>query len=241
VRTNTQATSLPAAIETPFSSWPSYAAARRDPKLAMNKVSRRTETPTVFVVDDDQTIRETVCEILEGDGYAVHSFANGTAFLQDYRPGHAACLVVDALLPEMSGVELVGRVKAVDPEVPTIIIAGKATLATAIGAMRAGAVDLIEKPFSPEQLLAGIEIAVSKAKRMTARASGPPKCISPVFNLTERQNEILELVIDGKPSKIIAADLGISQRTVENHRAAIMKKTGSRSIPSLVRATLAVV
>lgn len=239
--TKTQATSLPAAIEAPFSSWSGYAAARQGPKLATNTASRGTERLTVFVVDDDQTIRETVCKILEGDGYAVHSFANGTAFLQDYRPGHTACLVVGALLPEMSGVELVGRVKVVDPEMPSIIIDGNATLATAIGAMKAGAVDLIEKPFSPEQLLEGIAIAVSKAKRATVSAADPPNCLSPEFNLTKRQTEILELVIDGKPSKIIAADLGISQRTVENHRASIMKKTGSRSIPSLVRATLRVV
>jgi len=238
VRTNTQNTSLPVASETPYASWSSYAASPRGRSRAQHAVSRRVEVPVVYVIDADQALPERACEMLEERGYAVHSFADGASLLQNYRPSDASCLLIDATLRGMSSIELTRRVKIIDPAVPVIIIDGHATLATAILAMRAGAVDLIEEPFSSAHLLKSIERVLPKAKWMAAGIRAIDKNISRTYNLTHRQTQILELVLNGSPNKNIAADLGISQRTVENHRAAIMKKTGSRSVPDLVRATL---
>lgn len=232
---------LATANERPVLSRSSYAASPRRLSLAIHAASCGTVTPTVYVVENERAAREMACDILEGDGYAVHSFVDGARFLQDYRSGRAGCLLVDIALPGMNGLELMGRVKAIDPALPTIIMDGNATLATAILAMRAGAVDFVEKPFSSEQLLESVERVLPKVTRIMPNTHGSNRHKSPGFNLTRRQGQVLELVLDGWPSKNIACDLGISQRTVENHRAAIMKKTGSRSVPALVRATLALV
>lgn len=225
----------------PVLSRSSCAVSPRRPSLAIHTACCGTHKPTVYVVANERSTREMACDILEGDGYVVRSFADGASFLQDHRTVHIGCLLVDGALPGMSGLELIGRVKVIDPALPTIIMDCNATLATAILAMRAGAVDFVEKPFSSEQLLESVARVLPKGTRIMPSTNGSSRHKLPGFNLTRRQGQILELVLDGWPSKNIACDLGISQRTVENHRAAIMKKTGSRSVPALVRATLALV
>ncbi|MGA3064460.1 MAG: chemotaxis protein CheB [Methylocystis sp.] len=194
---------------------------------------------TIFVVDDDAGIRDTVRESLEARGWLVETFASCEAFLSALRPGREGCLVIDAVLPGMDGFELLERLKADKLTLPAIMITGHGDVSMAVKAMRAGALDFIEKPFGHEELLASITHALEQAPGSARSEDRRMAAASHLNGLTTRQRQILDLVLAGHPSKNIAADLGISQRTVENHRAAIMQKTGSRSIPALIRLAVA--
>jgi len=194
---------------------------------------------TVFVVDDNRAVREAMRDLLRANGYAVRAFADGEAFFAAFRPSHEGCVLVDALMPGMSGVELIERLKAAGHDLPAIVITGNGAVPMAVQAMKAGAVDFIEKPVGHEELLTSVRRALD-LMRDTAKASTWREIAAKrVASLTARQHQILDLVLAGHPSKNIAADLGISQRTVDNHRAAIMRKTGSKSLPALVRTALA--
>ena len=194
---------------------------------------------TIFVVDDDRAIREAMRDLLQERGYSVQIFADGPAFFEAYRPGHKGCVLVDALMPGMSGIELIERLKADGYELPAIVITGSGAVPMAVQAMKAGAVDFIEKPVGHDDLLASVERALDQTRDAAALSASRELATTSVASLTTRQRQILDLVLAGHPSKNIAADLGISQRTVDNHRAAIMKKTGSKSVPALVRTALA--
>jgi two-component system CheB/CheR fusion protein len=195
--------------------------------------------PVVFVVDDDEQVREAIRSVLEDDGRAVEDFPSCEAFLEGYRPGREACLLVDAHLPGMKGVELLQRLKEAGHSLPAVMITGNSDVPMAVEAMKAGAFDLIEKPVSRGDLLACVERAFDLARDSSKLVAWQSDAASHVATLTDRQRQIMEMVLAGHPSKNIAADLGISQRTVENHRAAIMKKTGSKSLPALARVSLA--
>jgi two-component system, chemotaxis family, CheB/CheR fusion protein len=201
----------------------------------------QTDEPTIFVVDDDRSIREAMRDLLEEDGYSVELFADGPAFLQAYRPGRDGCLLVDALMPGMSGIGLIERLKAEGHTLPAIMITGNGAVPMAVQAMKAGAVDFIEKPVRHDDLLASVKRALDQTRDATKLSASRETAATRVSSLTVRQRQILALVLAGHPSKNIAADLGISQRTVDNHRAAIMRKTGSKSLPALIRTALAAV
>ncbi len=188
------------------------------------------QTSTVFVVDDDRSIREAMRDLLSENGYAVELFADGPAFFEAYRPGREGCLLVDALMPGMSGVEVIERLKADGHALPAIVITGNGAVPMAVQAMKAGAVDFIEKPVGHEDLLASVKRALDQTRDTAKLSAWRETAATSVASLTTRQRQILELVLAGHPSKNIAADLGISQRTVDNHRAAIMRKTGSKSL-----------
>jgi two-component system CheB/CheR fusion protein len=193
--------------------------------------------PLIFVVDDDSNVREGFRSLLEQDGWTVVDFASCEAFLEHYRPGTGACLLIDAYLPGMSGLELLRRLAG--HRLPAIMLTGSSDVAIAVQAMKAGAADFIEKPVGRAELLASIERAVEQSRDSSRLVAVREDAANHVAGLTPRQREIMALVLAGAPSKNIAADLGISQRTVENHRAAIMQKTGSKSLPALARLALA--
>ena len=193
--------------------------------------------PLIFVVDDDSNVREGFRSLLEQDGWTVVDFASCEAFLEHYRPGTGACLLIDAYLPGMSGLELLRRLAG--HRLPAIMLTGSSDVAIAVQAMKAGAADFIEKPVGRAELLASIERAVEQSRDSSRLVAVREDAANHVAGLTPRQREIMALVLAGAPSKNIAADLGISQRTVENHRAAIMQKTGSKSLPALARLELA--
>jgi two-component system, chemotaxis family, CheB/CheR fusion protein len=197
------------------------------------------QASTVFVVDDDRAVREAMGDLLREHGYPVQVFADGSAFLEAYRPGRGGCLLVDALMPGMSGIELIERLKAENCGLPAIVITGNGAVPMAVQAMKAGAVDFIEKPVGHEDLLASVKRALDRTRDAATLSASRGTAVTRVASLTARQRQILDLVLAGHPSKNIAADLGISQRTVDNHRAAIMRKTGSKSLPALVRTALA--
>jgi two-component system CheB/CheR fusion protein len=191
--------------------------------------------PTVFIVDDDPGIRRSLRAVLEDHGRRVRDYASGEEFIQRYRPVGEACLLADFNLPGMDGVDLLRRLNDNGMALPTIIITGEGGIPMAVAAMRAGATDVVEKPLRVLHLIACVEKALGMASSLRRRAKVRHMAEGRIARLTPRQQEIMEMVLAGHPSKNIAADLGISQRTVENHRAVIMKKTGAKSLPALAR------
>jgi two-component system CheB/CheR fusion protein len=190
---------------------------------------------TTYIVDDDPEIRATICEVLEGDGYTAQDFASSEDFLAGYRPGSEGCLLVDAHLPGMSGVGLLRALRARGDHLPVILITGDGDIGLAVEAMRAGACEFIEKPVSRADLLASIARAIAQSHDIRLVDAIHEGAAALVAELTDRQREIMNMVLAGHPSKNIAADLGISQRTVENHRAAVMERMGVKSLPELAR------
>lgn len=202
-------------------------------------VAGRRGSSVIFVVDDDSNIREGIRRVLEEDGRIVEDYASCEAFLEAYQPGREACLLIDAYLPGMNGIELLQRLKDTGRRLPAIMITGNSDVPIAVQAMKAGASDFIEKPISPSDLRASIECVLEQSRDSRKLLAWRETAANHVAGLTSRQRQIMELVLAGHPSKNIAADLGISQRTVENHRASIMKRTGSKSLPALARLALA--
>ena len=198
-------------------------------------------SPVVFVVDDDGRLRAIMRETLEAEGHTVEDYETSEAFLEAYRPGRVECLLIDAYLPGMSGLELLQRLRDSGYKLPAVMITGNSDVSMAVQAMKAGASDFIEKPVGREELLTIVERALEQSRDSSKQFAWREAAANHIADLTPRQREIMELVLAGHPSKNIAADLSISQRTVENHRAAIMRKTGSKSLPALARLALAAV
>jgi two-component system CheB/CheR fusion protein len=196
-------------------------------------------SPIIFLVDDDRAVRDAMRDLLVEDGRSVESYANAEAFLDAYRPGVEGCLLVDAIMPGMGGFALLDRLKAVGAKLPAIMMTGGGDVRTAVRAMRAGAADFIEKPVGGAELIASINHTLAQTEDAASPSARNVAATERLAGLTVRQRQILDQVLAGRPSKIIAADLGISQRTVETHRAAIMHKTGAKSLSALVRLALA--
>jgi two-component system CheB/CheR fusion protein len=196
------------------------------------------KAPTIFVVDDDSTVREAMRDLLQEDGRTVEIYDSSEAFLVAYCPGLEGCLLVDARMPGMGGLELLQRLKSEGDRLPAIMITGQGDVPMAVEAMKAGAADFIEKPIRRDELFASIERALEQTRDSAKSSVRREVASTRLAGLTARQRQIMELVLAGHPSKNIAADLVISQRTVENHRAAVMKKTGSHSLSALIRLAL---
>jgi two-component system CheB/CheR fusion protein len=203
------------------------------------KITSSTEPEVIFVIDDDSHIREGIRAVLEEDGHTVEDYPTCEAFLEAYRPGRAACLLVDAYLPGMNGPELLQQLHDAGHRLPSIMITGNADVSMAVQAMKAGASDFIEKPINRSELVVSVGRALEQWRYSNKLLAWREIAANHIGSLTRRQREVMDMVLAGKPNKIIAADFGISQRTVENHRASIMKKTGSKSLPALARLALA--
>ncbi len=198
-------------------------------------------SPTIFLIDDDDALREVMREVAEQAGRPVEAFASCEAFLEVYRPGRQGCLLVDARLPGLGGIALLQRLKAENQTLPSIVITGHGEVSMAVEAMKAGAIDFIEKPIRRDQFLASIERALELGRDSSALSVWREDAAARIATLTPRERQIMDLVIIGQPNKNIAADLNVSQRTVENHRASVMKKTRSKSLSDLVRLSIAAV
>lgn len=205
------------------------------PSLHSDPLPAERAAPTAWVVDDDPETRTTIRDVLEGDGRVVEDFSSAEAFLEAYRPGGEGCLLVDVYLPGMSGVALLEELRARGDHLPVILITGSSDVGLAVDAMRSGACDFIEKPVGRTGLLASINLAIGQSRDIRILEAAQETAASHVAGLTPRQREVMDMVLAGHPSKNIAADLGISQRTVENHRAAVMHKMGAKSLPELAR------
>jgi len=194
---------------------------------------------TVFVVDDEGGVRDAMRESLVAAGRPVEVFESGEEFLDAYRPDRKGCLILDAGLPGMSGLQVLERLKAAGHGLPVVVITGNADVSMATAAMKAGAVDFIEKPIRYDSLLSAIDRALKVAYDSTERSARRQAAVTRISGLTEREHEVMDLVIAGHANKEIAARLAISQRTVENHRASVMTKTGVASLPDLIRLVIA--
>jgi two-component system, chemotaxis family, CheB/CheR fusion protein len=206
-----------------------------EPAPSPVKVASVPVQPVIFVVDDDRMVREAIRDVLEHEGRNVQTYSSCEAFIDAYRPGHEACLLIDAYLPGMNGLELLRWLSHSGHRLPAIMITGDSDVPMAVQAMKAGAWDFIEKPIGHRELLESVDNALGQSRNSSKLLVSQETAAGTIAGLTPRQRQIMELVLAGHPSKNISADLGISQRTVENHRASIMEKTGSKSLPALAR------
>ncbi len=193
---------------------------------------------SVFIVDDDAQVREALRSVIEDDGRTAAVYGSSEEFLDAYRPTTGACLLIDAYLPGMGGIALLQRLHGAGHHLPAIMITGSSDVPMAVAAMKAGASDFIEKPVHRDELLASIDRALEQSRDADKRVAWKAAATGHLADLTPRQREIMTMILAGHPSKNIAADLGISQRTVESHRASIMKRTGAASLPALARLAL---
>ena len=196
--------------------------------------------PTVFVVDDDQEVRESIRWLIESVDLAVETFGSGQEFLDAYDPDKPGCVVLDVRMPQSSGLELQKKLLARGREIPVIIVSAYGSVPVAVEAMKAGAVDFIEKPFSDQALLDRIHQAIAKDRGVRRRKAKRAEVAARVEVLTAREREVMDLVVVGKATKRIAVDLGISPKTVEAHRARIMQKMAADSLAELVQMSVAV-
>jgi FixJ family two-component response regulator len=195
-------------------------------------------TPTVFVIDDDDAVRDALMLLLHAESLAASSFASADAFLDVYRPGVPGCVVADVRMPGTTGLELVGRLRSAGAAIPVILITGHGDIPMAVAALKQGAVDFFEKPFDENLLLARIREALSWEDTERRRRFNYEGLKTRLDALTPREREIMQVLVDGEPNKVIAARFGISPRTVEVHRARIMEKMQARNLSDLVRMSL---
>jgi two-component system CheB/CheR fusion protein len=195
--------------------------------------------PLIYVVDDDTEVRGAISQVLRNAGHVVQDYASCEAFLRDFRPGREACLLIDAYLPGMHGIDLLKQLHDAEHNMPSIMITGDSDVAMALQAMKMGAMDLLEKPVAAAELLESVGHALELARNAGTLTARRVSAADHLTALTARQRQIMAMVLAGTASKNIAADLGISQRTVENHRASIMHKTGAKSLPALARLAVA--
>ncbi|HEX7006121.1 MAG TPA: response regulator FixJ [Alphaproteobacteria bacterium] len=197
------------------------------------------EIDTVYVVDDDPGMRESLAFLLESRGYKVRTFESAQAFLRANEDARGGCLIVDVRMPDMTGLELQERLARRNTRLGVVVITGHADVQMAVGAMKAGAVDFIQKPFSDEALLDSVDRALKQSRRLASREGTSIDVGDRLRVLTAREREVLDHLATGSPHKVIARHLNISPRTVEVHRARIMRKLGARNLADLVRITMA--
>ena len=175
---------------------------------------------------------------MESNGIAVRTFASAAGFIESYRQDAPGCLVLDLRLPGMSGLELQEYLKQKRVEIPIVFVTGHGDIATAVSALKGGAVDFIQKPFSYREVVSIIEKAFQRDAEIRDRRNRRALTAGRLAALTEREREVLRRVIEGKQNKIIAAELDISMKTVEFHRSKVMEKMGANSVAELVQLTL---
>lgn len=199
-----------------------------------------TTDGTVFVVDDDADVRDSVCALLESAGLVSEPHASALDFLASYRPNRHGCVIADVRMPDMDGMTLQEELVKRGSTLPVIVVTGHADVPLAVRAMKAGALDFIEKPFDDEILIASVKRALARADSAREQASAAQRASSLVATLSARERQVLELLVAGRSNKVIAYELDISPRTVEIHRAHVMEKMEARSLSDLVRSALAV-
>ncbi|MGD0866607.1 MAG: response regulator [Rhizomicrobium sp.] len=197
-----------------------------------------TSDQTVFIVDDDPGVRKSLRALLEASGFHVQDYPSAKAFLaENIKTG--GCLIADIRMPEMGGLELQEELVRRAVALPVIIVTGHGDVPLAVRAMRAGAIDFIEKPFDGDLLLVSLQRALDVGRREHNRSIEAQKALELISQLTPRERQVLEQLVAGRSNKLAAFELSISPRTIEIHRARIMDKLNARSLSDLVRTALA--
>ena len=198
------------------------------------------KNPTVFIVDDDEAIRDSLNMVLDTVSLNAVTFSSGDEFLEAYDAGWEGCILLDIRMPGTSGMEVQKRLVAYGCRLPIIFITGHGDIPMAVEAMHVGAFDFIQKPFRDQDLLDHIDQALSAHEVQEQQFAKKRTIEKQLKTLTPREHEVMKLVVNGAANKVIAMDLGVSQRTVEIHRARAMEKMQARSLAKLVRMALLV-
>ena len=193
---------------------------------------------TVYIVDDDDGMRRALTLLMSTVGYHAVAFARPTDFLSKFDPNQPGCLVLDERMPEMSGLEVKQHLNRAGSLLPVILVTGHGDIPMAVQAMKDGAFDFLQKPFRDQDLLDRINAALKQDAENRAAIEKHADLRKRSDSLTPREREVMALVVDGKANKVIAIDLGLSERTVEIHRANVMEKMGARSVAHLVKMNL---
>jgi FixJ family two-component response regulator len=196
--------------------------------------------PIIYVVDDDEAMRDSMTWLLEGEGYRVACFESAEAFLKARNDAMRGCIVLDVRMPEMSGLELHEKLDTLGSQLPIIFITGHGDVPMAVAALQRGACDFIEKPFHNEDLLSRVTRALELDSQLAARQKRTSASSHRLAQLTQREREVMQLVVTGKLNKQVADQLDISMKTVEAHRARVMEKMGVRTLAELVKAVMSV-
>jgi FixJ family two-component response regulator len=194
--------------------------------------------PRVHIVDDEPELRDSVSLLLSTAGISSLPYASAESFLESGSHQSPDCIILDNRMTGMSGLELLKRLKELGSEAPVIMMTGHADVPTAVAAMKLGAFHFVEKPFDAEALLGAVEEALSRAERIGDERAERNAFFERRNALTQREAEVFSLLIEGVPTKVIAARLDITSRTAEHHRAAVMRKLEARSISHLMRMAL---
>jgi two-component system response regulator FixJ len=189
----------------------------------------------VYIVDDDEPVRDSLAILVESGGYEVEVFELAFAALDRCRERRPDCILSDVRMPGMDGIEFQEKLTRSGIDAPVVIMTGHGDVRLAVRAMKAGAVDFIEKPFDDHAIIASIREAVAKQTKLVSPRPVDPELAARVESLTPREREVLDLLVAGDPNKVIAYRLQISPRTVEIHRARVMEKMRAKSLPDLVR------
>ena len=195
--------------------------------------------PTVYVVDDDASTRELLGWLMKRENLAVEAFADPRAFLESYPAGAPGCLLLDLNMPGMSGLDLQQSLKSAGVAMPVIFLSGGADVPNAVRAVKEGAIDFIEKPFDYKHVVAVVRECLARDAKERVEREARRACAERLAHLTQREREVLDLVVGGKTNRDIAEALDISVKTVEAHRARLMEKVEADSVAELVQAALA--
>jgi two-component system response regulator FixJ len=201
----------------------------------MNLPKDTKRKPVVYILDDDDGMRRALTILITTVGYQPVAFAKPAEFLSKYDPGQPGCLVLDVRMPEMSGLEVQQHLNKTGSMLPVILVSGHGDIPMAVQAMKDGAFDFLQKPFRDQELIDRINGALKLDAENRASVDRLADLKAREESLTPREREVLALVVDGKANKVIAIDLGLSERTVEIHRANVMEKMGARSVAHLVK------
>lgn len=197
-----------------------------------------TADRTVFVVDDDDAARDSLVMLLKSDGLTSRGFASAHDFLATFDPIARGCIVTDLRMPGMDGIELIRALKGVGCVLPVMVITGHADVSRAVDAMKAGAVDFIEKPYESELILRVVRQSLEDNDAAVDAGAARTRIQRRLESLTPRERQVLDLIVDGASNKVIAATLAISPRTVEIYRANVMSKMRADSLSDLIRSTI---
>ena len=194
--------------------------------------------PTVFMVDDDPGMRKSTAMLLEAAGLSYEAYESASAFTAKYTPQRRGCLILDLHMPGMNGMELIERLRAQNVPLQIIVVSGTGTIPLAVKGMKLGVLDFLEKPVDPDTLIERVKSGLAADERRRVETAAAESARERLSALTPRERQLVKLLVSGMSNKQIAADLGISVKTVENHRASLMQKTGALNAADLTRMTM---